>query len=268
MSTVPSLTPNYDIHWTEVPVFICNRNRLELGFRQLVTWLLRIGMKSINVVDNQSTYPPLLEFYSQNADRINVLVQDSNLGPRGFWQKKGLHKGIATPYIYTDCDIVPSDYTPDDVIEQMLDLLKRQDRDRKVGVGLRIDNLPDHYCKKELVIRWESHYWDAERKQQVNNEYANGQTAFNADVDTTFAMYHPGKEFTYTSLRMDAPYAFEHAPWYIDESKPTEEDIYYKVHYETEHQGEWPLYGWSIRTKESLDNCLRMRGYEPVHRTT
>ena len=258
----------YDIAWQDVPTYICNRNRLDCGFRKLVDWLLKIGMKNIFVIDNQSTYPPLLEFYEQYKDRITVLRQDSNLGPRGFWLKKKYHAQIKTPYIYTDCDLVPADHCPDDVIEKMLGLLGKQEPGRKVGVSLRIDNLPDHFCKKDLVIRWESGFWDAERKQQVNNEYEGG-TAFRADVDTTFAIYHPQQEFTYTSLRMDAPYSFEHAPWYVDESKPTAEDLYYKAHYETEHEDgkswktdseQWGLYGWSVRSKTSLEKTLKVRG--------
>ena len=259
---------NYNIDPTEVPVFIVNRNNLERGFKRLVEWLLSIGMKHIVIVDNLSTYAPLLSFYEEMKDKIKVEVQSVNIGPRGWWALEN-HTKVMTPYIYTDCDVVPSSDCPGDVIETMLGLLRKQETGRKVGVSLRIDNLPDHYSKKDLVIKWESGFWTPDRKEQINNEYGDGQRAFNSNVDTTFAMYHPQQPFTYTSLRTDAPYSFEHVPWYSDDSNPTEEDAYYKAHYETQHEGGqlwktdtggWALYGWSVRSKASLTETFRKRG--------
>lgn len=258
----------YEIDWRDIPVYICNRNNLDRGFRRLVTWLLDHGMHHVNIVDNRSTYQPLLDFYEEMKDRITVQVQEKNIGPRGWWEL-GNHQNIMTPYIYTDCDVVPADICPEDVIEQMLALLRKQETGRKVGIGLRIDNLPDHYSKKELVVLWESRFWHAHLKDQVNNEYADTGRAFNANVDTTFALYHPQQPFTYTALRMDTPYVFEHVPWYADDSNLTEEDRYYKEHYETAHEGgqkwktddeQWGLYGWSVRSKTSLEKTLRVRG--------
>ena len=256
----------YDIEWRKIPVYICNRNRLDAGFRRLVEWLLSIGMESVNVIDNQSTYPPLLKYYEEMGDKIHVLRQDVNLGPRGFWQIKAYHKNIATPYIYTDCDLVPAADCPDDVIAVMLAKLTKVEPPeanggRKVGVSLRIDNLPDHFCKKDLVVKWEQKFWDESRRFDEQSLYA--------DVDTTFAMYHPRQDFTYIGLRLDKPRSFEHVPWYSDESKPTDEDVYYRDHYETAHEGGklwksdeggWALYGWSVRSKESLESTFKLRG--------
>lgn len=260
----------YNIGWRDIPVYICNRNNFERGFKRLVEWLLSVRMKTIIVIDNQSSYPPLLDYYSEMAGKIEVQVQPSNIGPRGFWDT-GAVADIKTPFIYTDCDLVPAADCPKDVIEVMLGLLKKQEGGRKVGVSLRIDNLPDHFSKKDLVIQWETHFWDKERQDQVNNEYRNGGRAFNADVDTTFAMYHPQQSFTYTSLRTDKPYSFEHVPWYSDDSNPTEEDKFYREHYETAHEGGqmwkedkggWALYGWSVRSRASLEDTFRVRGYD------
>jgi hypothetical protein len=246
---------------------VINRNRLDRGFKQLITWLLRIGMKNVIVVDNGSTYMPLIRYYAEMAKQITILKQDSNIGPRGFWQIKKYHETITTPYIVTDCDLAPAPDCPDDVIEKMLDALNKtepvtENGGRKVGVSLRIDNLPDHFCKKQMVLTWEKQFWnEANRVPDVN--------AFYASVDTTFAMYHPKQDFTYTGMRLDKPYSFEHIPWYVNESIPNEEDDFYKNNYETLHEGGklwksntggWSLYGWSVRSKESLEDTFRLRG--------
>lgn len=255
----------YDINWRDIPCYICNRNRLDGGFRRLVEWLLKIGMTKVIVIDNQSTFPPLLAYYKEMGGKIDVRVQDANIGPRGFWERKKYHEAINSPYIYTDCDLVPADFCPDTVIETMLDALNKtepttENGGRKVAVALRIDNIPDHFCKKHLVVKWESQFWQGERVPYAPAVYAS--------VDTTFAMYHPKQPFTYTGMRLDSPFVFEHVPWYSDESKPTEEDTFYKEHYETAHEGGkmwksdvggWSLYGWSVRSKESLESTFKVR---------
>lgn len=258
----------YDIDPTEVPVFICNRNNLERGFRRQVEWLLNAGMKYVNVVENGSTYPPLVEYYKKMSNDITVLPQASNIGPRGWWELKQ-HERVLTPYIYTDCDVVPSDTCPADLIAVLLSVLQTQETGRKVGVSLRTDNLPDHFSKKDLVIKWESGFWNPDRR--IDSALTNGVQVFNADVDTTFAMYHPQQSFTYTALRTDAPYSLEHIPWYNDEANPTDEDLYYRAHYETAHEngqmwktneGGWALYGWNVRTRASMEDTFRKRGIE------
>ncbi len=257
----------YDIDWHDIPVFICNRNNLDRGFRRLVDWLTSVGMHNITVVDNKSTYEPLLKFYAERTD-LNVDVQAMNIGPRGWWAL-GKHEQVLTPYIYTDCDVVPAETCPADLIPVLLGLLQKQETGRKVGVSLRIDNLPDHFSKKDLVIKWESRFWEPENKEQINNEYGDGQRAFRADVDTTFALYHPQQPFTYTALRTDAPYSCEHVPWYSDDANPTEEDKFYREHYETAHEGGemwktdrggWALYGWNVRSRKSMEETFRLRG--------
>lgn len=254
----------YDIDWRDIPVFICNRNNLDRGFKRLVDWLLSVGMKSVTVVDNQSSYPPLLEFYAKQ-EGIAIDVQSVNVGPRGWWAL-GKHEGILTPYIYTDCDVVPSADCPNDIIEKMLGVLRLQEDGRKVGVSLRTDDLPDHFSKKEMVIKWESAFWNPARKVEPA---PNGVEVFNADVDTTFAMYHPQQGFTYTGLRTDAPYSFEHIPWYSDDANPTDEDNFYREHYETAHEGGqmwktdrggFALYGWNVRSKASMEETFKVRG--------
>ena len=260
--------PYHDVRWRDIPIFTVNRNNLERGFRRQIEWLRKIGMKNITVIDNSSTYEPLLQFY-KDAE-LNVQVQNGNIGPRGWWAL-GEHEKVKTPYIYTDCDVAPSADCPDDVIEVLLELLRQQETGRKVGVSLRIDNLPDYFSKKEMVIKWESGFWNPDRQNQEHNEYRGKGRAFNSDVDTTFALYHPQQPFTYTALRTDAPYSFEHVPWYADDSVQTEEDKFYREHYQTAHegggmwktdQGGYALYGWSVRSKASLEETFKHRGIE------
>jgi hypothetical protein len=121
-------------------------------------------------------------------------------------------------YVYTDSDIVPDSGCPDDVVEKFLALLLSHWWVDKVGFGLRIDNLPDSYEKKDAVLGWEAKHWEREVEPGV----------FRAPIDTTFALYRPfARGWSGRSLRTGLPYVAVHTPWYEDSLNPSIEEIHY-----------------------------------------
>lgn len=54
--------------WRDVPIFINARDRLGV-MKRLIDWLLDAGYRNLIILDNNSTYPPLLEYYN-NIERI------------------------------------------------------------------------------------------------------------------------------------------------------------------------------------------------------
>lgn len=204
-----------------------NRNRLT-STKALVEWLIRAGTQTIIILDNESTYPPLLEYYynvleSQNA--ATVILQ-GNLGPWSFWEQ-GLFRTQSTPYIVTDADTVPSECCPTDLIQKMQSVLLGNPACGKVGPGLRLDNIPD--LSREFITNGDGKGWAGEG---VFWKSRHSSGAFNAPIDTTFAMYSaysPWIPADWRNLRLDLPYVVEHAPWYV--SKPfSEEEQYYRDH--------------------------------------
>jgi hypothetical protein len=245
---------DYGIDWREIPIFIINRNRLDCGFRPLVNWLLYEGSKeypsaaslskrainsNITVIDNGSTYPPLLDYYRTSG--LNVRYMDRNGGPWIFWED-GMYKDIHTPYIVTDADVAPDKECPNDLIEKLLFTLRSHMKHViKVGPSLRIDNLPDHYAKKANMLQSEHDFWlEGHRATKKNSPWLHPDTPgmFRAGIDTTFAMYRPRAPFVNGPMnyRLDKPYVFEHHPWYVDSSNLPEEEAYYYAHREN---------GWS-----------------------
>jgi len=206
----------YDVHWKEIPIFITNRNRLDCGFRKLVTWLQNVGQEKITVLDNGSTYPPLLEYYDKLSG-VTIIRQD-NQGPWAFWRHNKLHLQQETPYIVSDADVSPDNGCPEDLLERLLFVLTRhRDIVLKVGPGLRVDNLPDAYAKKGEVIKHETQFsLEAHRENHQKSSWVVDGTPemFDAFIDTTFALYHPKSEFPawHHHYRLDKPYVFEHRP--------------------------------------------------------
>jgi len=201
-----------------IPVIINNRNRLTY-LLQLIGWLEKNGYKNIYIIDNQSTYPPLLNFYS--ATKYHVFRLDKNVGHLALW-KTGIHKYFSNDYyIYTDPDIVPVDDCPADAIPFLMQQFKKIKNIEKIGLGIKIDDLPEHYSERQKVLEWENKFWKKEIAKDV----------YEADVDTTFALYRPytnGALWVQKACRTGGKYMIRHLPWYENSSLPTEENEYYK----------------------------------------
>ena len=234
------------MNWQDIPLFIINRNRLT-AMCTLIDWLLAAGMRKIVIIDNQSDYPPLLRYYKELPAGVKVLLMDQNHGPYVLWQQ-GVHKELDTPYIVTDSDLVPPDFCPADLVPALLQALQRFPDAGKVGPGLRIDNLPDGYREAGLVRQWESQFW----------ELPLGGGCFAAPIDTTFALYPPRAEFSRDdrNVRLGYPYLLEHTPWYADEARLNEEEVYYRAHTS-------PVFShWSVDQKDSrVAKSDRIAGY-------
>jgi hypothetical protein len=200
------------------PVFINCRDRVT-PLRALVSWLERAGHERIVLVDNASTYPPLLEFYDQTPHEVVKL--GANLGPQAVWTARLTDFFPNCRYVLTDSDVVPDDDAPVDAVDRFGDLLDRYEDVDKVGFGLRIDDLPSEYGFRADVIDWESQFWEDEIEPGV----------FRADLDTTFALYRSHvRTRTFTALRTGFPYVARHISWYIDSSNLSDEEAYYRHH--------------------------------------
>lgn len=203
-----------------IPVYIVNRNWLSCT-KRLVEWLLNAGTEQITILDNASTYEPLLDWYEQLPTEVVVRKIGHNAGQYIFWDLK-LYEEFDSPYVMTDPDTIPSDCCPLDLIQHLNALLTAHPEWLKVGPGIRTDNLPDSFPYKERVIREQHPYWERRLTAGV----------FAAPIDTTFALYgrkSPGANSS-SGARTDFPYVVEHTPWYI--WPLTEEAKYYGQHCE------------------------------------
>ena len=63
--------------YKEIPIIINNRNRYTF-LKQLIDTLRKDGYSNIIVLDNDSTYPPLLDYY--NSCPAKVIFLKENLG--------------------------------------------------------------------------------------------------------------------------------------------------------------------------------------------
>lgn len=201
----------------KIPVIINNRNRLTY-LLMLLEWLKKSGMENIIILDNASDYPELLEYYQSCSQRVIFLGK--NVGSRALWETIGLDYLVKDYYIYTDADVLPDYILGIETIAEMYEALRKHVVLDKIGLGLHIDDLPDHFRLKKDVIAWEKQFW----LSPVNEQF------FEAAVDTTFALYAPyakgGGECK--AWRTNFPMLAKHLPWYENSNAPTNENEYYR----------------------------------------
>lgn len=201
-----------------IPVIIINYNRLA-DLEKLVSFLLKRKHKNIVVVDNGSTYPPLLEYYEKIKNKVTIKIMNYNYGHLVFWRNPELYKEYSNGYhIVTDFDIIPNEELPENYVGQLISILNTHKHVTKVGFALRIDDLP----KERLgVIPWEQPFWD--------NPI--GKDLYRAAIDTTFALYPPKYKFSfgtfYNAIRVGGNFTARHGGFYIVDTNLSEEDIYY-----------------------------------------
>ncbi len=213
----------YSTHWKDpeyhsIPIIINNYNRLTFLI-QLIDSLEKRGYSNIYIIDNDSTYPPLLDYYSRCPYKVFYLKK--NLGYTAIWRSEVYDIFKHSFYVYTDSDIVLHENCPEDFMKVFLKALKKYPRCMKVGFGLAIDDLPECYRDKDKVVHHESQFWG----KPIDSLF------FEAQIDTTFALYRPfcygHSDGRHLMLRSGKPYIARHAPWYVDSNHLSEEEKYY-----------------------------------------
>jgi glycosyltransferase involved in cell wall biosynthesis len=202
------------------PIFIPVRDRLEV-LAELVAWLERAGQEEIWLVDNDSTYEPLVDYLAQTPHRVVRL--ERNLGHRSPWLSGVVQReAVDRPFVVTDPDVIPVEECPLDVIDHFAAVLDRYPGLHKVGFGLKIDDLPDHYPLAAEVRDWEGRFWVDEIAPDL----------YKADIDTTFALYRAGlrRHEDNHAARTGGVYQARHLAWYVDPEHLSDDERYYREH--------------------------------------
>jgi hypothetical protein len=206
--------------YKQIPIIINNFNRLDT-MKKLIGSLEKRGYTNIYIIDNLSTYPPLLEYYI--TCRYPVFRLNQNVGMNALWMRDDIYKRFRNDYfVYTDSDVVPIEECPDDFLQFFLKTLKKYKLAQKVGFSLKIDDIPDCYAMKEEVLFYEKHLFDYKRDELL----------YWAPIDTTFALYRPRGKRKHANNNIEMyrtayPYMARHLPWYIDSKNPDEENRYF-----------------------------------------
>ena len=207
-----------DIDYREIPIVINNRNRFTF-LERLVDSLKGRGYNNIYILDNNSTYQPLLDYYKKTDCKVIMLGE--NLGYLAL-EKIDLYREIRKNYfVYTDSDVLPNELCPNDFLKTFVSVLKKYPKIQKVGFSLKIDDLPDYYEFKNKVIEWETKFYSVEVEKGL----------YLAPIDTTFALHRPlagiSTKGRFEMIRTGFPLNAYHMPWYNNSAELSEEENFY-----------------------------------------
>jgi hypothetical protein len=219
-----------------IPVIINSFNQLHY-LKNSIECFVKNGFKNIIILDNGSTYPPLINFYNQISVHSNenvtplVLYYNANRGPRYFHQLEIFRQICPFIHIFTDPDI-GFDILAPNYCSYLLELSHKY-KMFKVGSALRLptgDELkPDMYLstgrgnEKMSVQEWESQFWLDEVEEGV----------FKAPIDTTLHLFNPeyfNNSTAFISGLRVALLGFQvkHLPWFKNDPVDIEEATFYK----------------------------------------
>lgn len=212
-----NLTDSVVTNLKKIPVFVISFNNL-FYLKQMICSLERYDLKNIHIIDNNSDYPPLIDYLKNIPYTVHYMKK--NWGHKVLWESHNFDDIINNSlYVVTDPDIELSRNLSEDFLSELYVILLQHPYITKVGFALKLDDIPDS-CISEKVHNWEKKYW-------YFRIYDSKYELYKADIDTTFALYRPGllnNAVFYNAIRVAGDFTARHLPWYMND----EGQDYYK----------------------------------------
>lgn len=215
----------------KIPIFIIVHNHLEILKRSLASYEKFIDHPKQFVFHNtNSQYKPCLEFLKERelqGDLVYHTNTNHHLSVMNTIRQYLSNHPDAEYYILTDPDIELNN-AKSNLVETFIYLLNKYNV-YSVGASLKIDDIPDHYPKKQAVFKRHTHFHESPRIKE-NFEGQDFETT-RAAIDTTFQLIRARDidgRFPHTNcLRAFEPYDARHLDWYIDPDNMTDCQKFY-----------------------------------------
>lgn len=169
----------------------------------------------IIIVDNNSSYKPLLQYYEtlkKSNKKVEIKNLTTNYGHGVYYIRKDLFPEV---YILSDPDLELNKKMPTNVSEILYNLSEKYKK-FKVGLCLDISDsnlfLPtNNYngAPNMSIEKWEKQFWE-KKLNDPNYEL------YDAAIDTTFTLvnWKYFKNNVYEAIRIGNQFTAKHLPWY------------------------------------------------------
>jgi glycosyltransferase involved in cell wall biosynthesis len=187
-------------------VYINNRNYFT--WPKAMAEILLNQNHEVIIIDNNSTYEPLLDWYDKEKD-VKLIRLDVNGGHESPWKFGIVDR--SDYYVVTDPDLDISE-VPRDWDKNLKEGLEKYNCG-KVGLSLSEKCIPednpawilDDFCSAP----------DGDHPLRWGEEIKLCERFLNYPVDTTFAIYSPSMPYFIGGIRSNSPYTAKHLPWHI-----------------------------------------------------
>jgi hypothetical protein len=213
-----------------IPVYIPTFNNPTYT-NNFINQLERLNLSMITVVDNASTYPPMVKLLHEISSKYELIRLNENRGPHLLIRDLNYYEKLPNYFILSDPDIEISRNIPEDFVKTLIEI-SEEFKIGKVGLALAIPNEEELLEKfiymdgeKRSLIEWEEQFWENEV-----GKTSHGDSIFLTTLDTTFALYNKkyfNLEDRYKSLRIGGRYTSKHLGSYAKTIVPQEENEYY-----------------------------------------
>lgn len=217
----------------QIPVIVPVFNLVSYA-KFMVEQLENYNINSFIICDNNSSYPPMIEYLEELSKTHRVVRFEDNLGPRVFAETKEFLSIMPEYFIISDPDLVFNKELPNRFLDKMKRILDMYGVS-KVGFAIDIQETKDKFFDAHQVARWEGSYW--ERTVEM---YPEKDPLYPAPIDTTFCMYkkqsvinelrlNPMGITSTSALRIGGRFTCEHMGWWKEQPLTKEEEEYYNT---------------------------------------
>lgn len=191
-----------------------------------------LNFSKIIIMDNKSTYPPMLKLLKELQSKYEVIRLDENLGPHLILRNPEYYKSLPDVFALSDPDVEFPKNLPSDFQDSLIEIGKKH-RVGKVGFAIEV---PSENEFLELVVNldgklrnmheWEQQFWENEIARTIS-----GDPIYLTTLDTQFAIYNKeyfNPEERYKALRIGGKYTSKHLGFYKKSIVPKEESDFYR----------------------------------------
>lgn len=189
-----------------------------------------IGHENILLIDNNSSYLPMIDYLHSISNEVSVVMQKINFGPRQFYDDRSIYALLPEYFILTDPDLRFSNKFPTNFVDILIEL-HNMFNVFKIGSALNLDIKEPNVLDEQYSISGNP----ITIRDIENNYYQNcigsyeGDNIWLAPIDTTFALYKKGeKENSFMdSLRIDNRFLADHFGWFNPTPMTDDEYLFY-----------------------------------------
>ena len=205
----------------QIPIVIlCHNN--EYYVNNTIIQLERYHNNFI-ILDNFSDDVDTLKYLDNVSLKYKVVRTDAHYEP--YKARNFIYDQLPIHFCFTDPDLEYSKNLPADFIDKLIQISDRH-KVQKIGLALKIDDYNEmyqgNYVFEKTIYEWEIKFWQNKIDDDIYELYE-------ADVDTTFALYNKNIP-TSKVLRVAGNFTCKHLPWYVNNNNKIDKDVFNKMY--------------------------------------